>query len=224
MGKRGFIAGAVLCLVFAAGCATGQIEVVKDDFKNTSMVKMELNHYAGLSIKGNAIYTREFAAGKASAIIVNYAFTTAADAANLESKCMIKADDSVFDCSFADITGEIQTTVSQNNMAGGNAFAMNQGMANNAGFVDYSKPAGTGVQVQSHSNKIFRTKLMIPAGAEKGILSANKLAMRVYFGTDAATFNIDGADLQKIKDFIQSTPDKIVTTAPKASASAQPKY
>jgi hypothetical protein len=210
------LAGAFLCLCSMIGCASGQIEVVKDDFRNTSLVKMELDHRAGIRVKGNAIYTREFSAGKGGPVIVNYAFTASANAANLEQKCMIKAGEKVFEASFADISGEVHTEISQQKTT--------TYTADDTGFVDFTKGSTAVTGISAHSNKVFRSKLQFPDAAEKEILASNKLSLRIYFGTETSTFEIDGSDLQSIKDFIQSTPDKIVKTAAAPSKSDKPNY
>jgi hypothetical protein len=213
MFKKESAAGAVLCFALLAGCATGQVEVVKDDFKNTSMVKMELNHTTFMSGIAKAVYTREFSASNKGPVIINYAFNTTVNSANLESKCILKADDTTYDMVFGAITGEVQTEIHQNAMAGQQA----KPAVNNSGFVDYSKPAGG--EISTTSRKIFRSKLALSEAAEKGILSAKKIALRIYYGTEAVTFTAEGSDLQCIKDFIQSTPTNIVKTASVSSAS-----
>ena len=201
--QRTLVSGAVLCLAFAAGCATGQIEVVKDDFKNTSMVKMELEYSAkSYTSMANAVYTREFAAGKKGPVVVHYTFTTDAEYPNLESKCIFKIGDKTFDAAFGDISGEIHTEISQQKTT--------TYQANDEGFVDFTKGNTAVTGISASSDKVFRAKLELSAAAEKEILAASKISMRIYFGTNDSTYEIDGSDLQKIKNFILSTPEKTV--------------
>ncbi len=179
--------GLLFLFALLISCATGEISFKKDDFKGTTVAKMELNHYTGRSILC-AEYLREFKDSEALPANVNCKFRTNADATMLKSEAFLKIGDKISNVNFTNITGEIQNRIDK------------------AKIADASEDDGFKEKTTIHSCKIFSCTLVLTPDIESQILKTDQVSLRVYFGSQDVTFIIKDDDLIKIKKFLTAKP------------------
>lgn len=169
----------------------GRIKVVKDDFKNASVVTMTLKESSKESmIKGGGYatctYSKEIQNNKVSPIMVGVHIMKVrnpfAGNQDLIQKGIIKVDDQAFDITLGETSAVNVTTISsQPNYATG------------------------GTQISSSQHEEWNTKFVFPKQMDQAIVNGNKVSLRMYFGTSPITFDLN---VKKIKEFINATGEK----------------
>jgi hypothetical protein len=166
----------------------GGIKVVKDDFKNATVVSMKERYSSDESmIKGGGwavfTYVREIKKNILDPTVIQVHITKAHmpffGNLDLQPKGIVKVDD---------MTSEV---------ALGDRAALN--VTTYTATPDY---ATRGAQISSSKHEEWTTKLALTKKIEDAIAAGKKLSFRLYFGEQPITFILSDKEFAKVKEFL----------------------
>lgn len=208
--KKIFAAFLVFSMAFIIGCGpTGKIIVKKDDFKNTTIVSLQLEGeskeamsdsiFAG-KYRGVFRYVREIGKDKNIPTRILVAVKGSTKSEDMTTKAFLKIDSEMMDMAINDRSTEVKsvTTSNSQNVYGGNK---------SGGYVDYTKPTGSKTTVSTSTWKELKGTMALSAEMEKKLEQASSIIIRVYSGPDPVTFTVKPEDIIKIKNFLATGPE-----------------
>jgi hypothetical protein len=176
----------IIIIFFLSSCSS--IKIVKDPFKNSTVVTMDMDHYAsisGLTRFANARggqYSREIKDGKKLPISVSFRLHTSTNVTELSNEAYVKVDDKVIKLVLTDInTGSrvsLQNTTNLNIYTG----KMQQGYT-------------------ASSFNVLSGKVILANEIEESILKAKSIQYRLYSQADPIDIIVSGDQIKKIKEF-----------------------
>ncbi len=190
-------------LAFAAGCARGVIVVKNDDFKKSTIVRMDLDHTAYTDARHlnylsyGCTYEREIAGGRKLTALYHVRLMTSVLSKDLKGEAFVKIDDAVRRVSVADVASDRREEVRREVVMRASDKS--------------GKAEKTGDTVTVNENKIMTATLSFTPEIEKLILKAQTLQYRLYAQTDAITLTVSARDLERVKAFLLAPEERHTT-------------
>ncbi|MBP7735628.1 MAG: hypothetical protein KA369_06605 [Spirochaetes bacterium] len=154
------------------------VDVINDDFKKTTLVKLVINQGADerpKSLLGEIIFTREIKNNKPGQVELNFKMDMSPEFNDVEKKFYLKTDVSQHEMVIQRFEREMK---SQNELIG------------------------------TRQRKVTRIKVILPKPVEDEMLNTNQLVIRLYVGDQQATYTVRRGQLKDIKKFISTVSVK----------------
>ncbi len=181
----------ILCFSFIfVGCTS--IKVVKDPFKNSTIITMDMDHDA--DIEGfmkfvyafGGQYSREIKNGKKIPTSIIFRLNTSVNITALSSEAYIKIDNKITKLKLTDINSSTQTSTSESTQKN---------------FSTGEKEKTT----KTTTTNALVGKLVLTREIEESILKARNIHYRLYSHNDPIEMSVSASQLNKIKEFLKTT-------------------
>jgi hypothetical protein len=171
------------------------IKIVKDPFKNSTVVTMDMDHNAHIEgftktvLAHGGEYSREIKEGKKHPITVIIKLVASTNIISLSNEAYVKIDDKTMKLELSDIQTGTNVSSGQSTQLNIKSGKMQQ------------------VTTVSSSN-VLSGKLILTNEAEDLILKAKTLQYRLYFQSDPIDIKVPPSQLEKIKEFCGTTGEE----------------
>ncbi len=200
----------ILIILSMIGCSTfGKITAVKDEFKNTTMVKVTLNQKTketvgpfSMANPGILEYYREIDPKQNySPASVKIKIYGNPDDPDISNKAFLGIGGKNYEIVLSEIKG-VSVSGVQTSTGTGTTYARTA-----SGGIDYSKPNHNSqvVTTRSYNYKTLSAVITFTKEQELAILNGNSLVFRIYVGTSPYTFELNpDNDLGIVKNFLNT--------------------
>ncbi|MEI1276978.1 hypothetical protein V6Z05_01515 [Leptospira venezuelensis] len=219
------------CLTF--GFRFGQVNIIKDDIKNTHIVKMKLmlkskenvlDYFGALSSYHYYFYfdfTRELGPNdKILLTSVRFVYHGSPSDPAIEKTGFLKIGEKVVPLVIGNsanqlVTNTSVTTTTSTNFANTGSDNTNAIMNAKGGFVDFTKvqPSGSGrgntqtrTSISSHTSKDQTGMFLLRREDEQAILEGKPFSIRLYLGAYPLTFSFDEENSKHLENFLLARP------------------
>ncbi|EMJ99685.1 hypothetical protein LEP1GSC192_1061 [Leptospira sp. B5-022] len=220
--------------LFFESCLTfrfGHINIIKDDFKNTHIVKMKLlllSNEPYLDYFGAPTYlkyyfyfdlTREIGPdNKAIPTSIRFSYHGETNDAPIAKTGFLKIGEKISPLVIGNsdsqlVTNSSVTTTTSVNSANIGSANANAIMNAKGGFVDFTKVQQTGgtntqtrTSVRTHTSKEQSGMFLLKREDEQAILEGKPFSIRLYMGSYPLTFTFDEKNSNYLKNFLLARP------------------
>ncbi|TGL33969.1 hypothetical protein EHQ52_05405 [Leptospira koniambonensis] len=226
----------VFALLFE-GCLTfrfGHVNIIKDDFRNTHIIKMKLlmlsnepylDYFgAPTSLKYYFYFdlTREIGPdNKVIPTSIRFSYHGATGDAPIAKTGFLKIGDKISPLIIGNsdsqlVTNTSVTTTTSTNFANTGSDNTNAIMNAKGGFVDFTKVQSSGsgrgntqtrTSVSSHTGKEQSGMFLLKREDEQAILEGKPFSIRLYMGSYPLTFSFDQENSKHLKNFLLARPE-----------------